>query len=564
MRLYRNICLWLGCYTLYYLVPASLRPLWQPDETRYAEISREMLQGQSWISPHFLGLRYFEKPVLGYWINNLGQWLFGETHFGVRFGVVICTTLSAGIVYWLANKILVSQRQALFAGMIYLTSLLVFATGTYATLDPILCLWLTGAMACYWQTTLGKTPSRQLFAFVLLGVCVGFGFMTKGFLALAVPIIAILPWALYYQSWWKQIRRGFLAAMVAVLVSLPWVIQVYIESPDFWHYFFWVEHVQRFSSADAQHKAPFWYYLPALAAGCLPWLGLLPSSLKLGWQCRKANNGMLYLLSWVLMPLFFFSLANGKLVTYILPCFAPLAILMAAAVEKSQSGSRIALRLNSGINFLFAVIALASLYYFNLGTGNKPPLYDHCQLNAYTLANLAFIAWAIAALYSRRCWWCAALCPMALVLVLGYALPNRVKYNALPEQFIQSVMPKLQQSQTLVTNNPGVGAMMAWMLNRSDLYLFESAGELSYGTSYADSQHRFIPDKEFSNWLDKERCKNAVSLLLRLPLAEEEQLTVPKADFIKRKGKFAYVFYNKFHLDAKGRNSEGVNCWASY
>ena len=59
----------IGLFLLFYIVPLGVRPLVIPDETRYAEIAREINVTGEWAVPHLNGLYYFEKPVLGYWLN---------------------------------------------------------------------------------------------------------------------------------------------------------------------------------------------------------------------------------------------------------------------------------------------------------------------------------------------------------------------------------------------------------------------------------------------------------------------------------------------------------------
>ncbi|MDE1186354.1 MAG: lipid IV(A) 4-amino-4-deoxy-L-arabinosyltransferase [Pantoea sp.] len=546
MRTGTKTALLLFVFALYYLIPIEFRALWQPDETRYAEISREMLVSGNWVTPHFFDLRYFEKPIAGYWVNNLGQLLFGHTNFGVRAGSIISTTLSALLVFWLGIRLFANRAVALSASIIFLTSLLVYGVGTYAVLDPILTLWLVAAMASYWLVAQASDTRQRLVGYVLLGVACAMGFMTKGFLALAVPVLAILPWAIAQRRFGELLRFGPLTVLVAALVSAPWSLAIYRQQGDFWHYFFWVEHIQRFAESDAQHKAPFWYYLPVLLAGSLPWLGLLPGALIQGWRQRRQQAGLSYLLSWVLMPLLFFSIAKGKLPTYILSCFAPLALMMAHYAHSMTPQVIKALKANAWINIVFGGIAALALVVVLApwGVAHRPPfsVTEHYKL---LLGVLAFGGWGLAGALSRRNWQLAAFCPLVLALVIGFAIPDKVRDSKQPQSFMNVVAGQLADSRYILANGPGVASAVAWQVQRSDIFLYDQQGEVEYGLHYPDAQQRYVSADAFANWLAEHRQHGKVSLVLMMSSVNADpDPGLPKPDYVYRQGRLVYYGYN--------------------
>lgn len=500
--------------------------------------------------PHFFDLRYFEKPIAGYWVNNIGQLLFGHTNFGVRAGSIFCTTLSAVLIYWLGHQMFASRKIALTGSIIFLTSLLVYGIGTYAVLDPILLLWMVAAMCSYWLVAQASTTQQRLCGYVLLGAACAMGFMTKGFLALAVPVLAIVPWAIWQKRFGELLRWGPLTIIVAALLSAPWALAIYRQEGDFWHYFFWVEHIQRFAEKDAQHKAPFWYYLPVLLAGCLPWLALLPGSLMGAWRQRRQHAGAVYLLSWVILPLLFFSIAKGKLPTYILPCFAPLALLMAHYAHSGSAQLVKVFKVNGWINLLFGAITTLVLLVVVApwGLAHKP-IYTHDEILPLICGVLAFAGWGIMGWFSLKpgdCrWQLAALCPLTLALLIGFAIPQKVRDSKQPQSFVQAVHHQLADSRYLLADNPGIAAAVAWETERSDITFYDAKGELQYGLSYPDAKTRYVDGAAFADWLREHRRHGKVSVVMMLNSGENgPDPAMPTPDDVYRQGRLVYYGYN--------------------
>ncbi len=531
-----------------YLVPLNERLLWQPDETRYAEISREMLQKGDWIVPYLLNIRYFEKPVAGYWINNISQMIFGDTNFSVRFGAVFAIIITASLIYCLAIVLWCNRNIAFIASLIYISMFLVFAIGTYSVLDPMLTMWLTACMVSSFWLLKASTVPLKLLAWAVMGFTCGVAFITKGFLALAIPVIVMLPVMLYQKRFIEMLKFGNIGIISAALISLPWVLAVNKYEPDYWHYFFWIEHIQRFLSENAQHKTPFWFYIPIITFGVIPWLGLLPGAIHKSWQERKINPEMFFLLCWFTIPFVFFSIAKGKLLTYILPVMAPLALMMAKyAVDCVKNRNLAPIKFNGVINIAFAILAIITLIIMGLFV--EHPLYTPIEWPKLVLGITVFCIWLIIAYFSlisnARYWMCCAACSLALSLSISYTLPQDTIDSKLPQQLIRQNISLLEQSKFVLTNNVGLGAALAWELHQSDIFLYEKSGELRYGLNYPDSQFRLIKQSNFAKWLSQSRKEGKISVVFLLRKNESLPNNIPKPDNVVRNTRIAIMTYQQ-------------------
>ena len=508
-------------FVVFYLLPLMIHGLWIPDETRYAQIGQDMLHSGNWVAPHFMGLRYFEKPIAGYWMIAIGQAVFGDNLFGVRIASALSTGLSVWLVWLIAGRLWRDPRKRFASTLIYMSFGLVAGQAGYANLDPQFTFWVNLSLVAVWFAFDSSTRRARLCAWAVLGLACGMGFMTKGFLAWLLPVLIAVPYALWQRRIKEVLSYGPLAILVAVAICLPWALAIHHQEPDFWQFFFWNEHIRRFSAADAQHTQPWWFYLPILLAASLPWAALLPNTLiDACKQRREPVTG--FLLLWLLLPLAIFSLSKGKLPTYIMPCLLPLALLMGHAVVswREQAKGRI-LRINGLLNVLLAVAGLVGLAYLQL----RRAVYANTEVFSLSLAYIVLLGWllsnALQALRPLLLWAAPAVGMGVLVALLPAAMPGVIVNSKMPDQFIAEHVQELSETNTLLSNDLGAASALSWRLGRPEITLYNTTGELKYGLGYADSAGRQVDMDNIDRWMKEARLRGSVGVVMRVHSALE-------------------------------------------
>ena len=519
----KSLTVLLLAFVAFYLLPLGLHGLWTPDETRYAQISQEMLQSGNWVVPHFMGIRYFEKPAGGYWLIALGQAVFGQNLFGVRIASALTTGLSVLLAYLIARRLWNDPRKSFACALLYLSFGLVAGQAGYSNLDPQFTLWVNLSLVALWFALDSTTLRGRLGAWVIVGLACAMGFMTKGFLALVLPVLIAVPYMLWQRRLGELLRYGPLAMAVAVLVGLPWVLAIHLQEPDFWRFFFWNEHIRRFSADNAQHVRPWWFFLPIIAVSSLPWAGLLPTTLRKTWQ-EKRQPAITFLALWLLLPLGLFSLSRGKLPTYIMPCLLPLALLMGhTLIDLVKQGKARMICLNGLFNFMIGMAAMIGLIYLQIAR----PLYSnsHAEMFSLSLAFIVLLVWILANLLQvirpLTLWAMPAMGIGVLVILLPASMPSWIADNEMPDQFVLEHLEELQQTHALLSNELGGASALAWRLKRPEVALYDTEGELRYGLQYAGSVQRKVELDGVQAWLKDARQHGSVGVLLRVNSTSE-------------------------------------------
>ena len=542
-------------YCLTYIVPLGWRPLLAPDETRYAQIGGMMARTGELIVPHFLGLRYFEKPILGYWAYTACQWLLGSSNFSARLSCAIAAGLSALMVYKMALLLWREVCCAACCTLTYLSMMMVFCTGTYISIDAPLSVWVSLTMLSAVWAYSSDTHASRCWGYVVIGIASGAGVMTKGFIALAMPVLVMVPWLVMTHRMRHLFTYGTLAIAAAVLTVLPWGIAVQQRDPQFWSFFFWHEHIQRFfSQTDAQHAAPFFFFVPIMLIGVFPWWGsMLSLRQSLGTMTIAARR---YLLLWSLMPLLFFSCASGKLAPYILPCFPALGLMVGYTLYTLYANPRAnGLRWNGALAAVggFAGVMVLLLWgrqYFDLRTDT---LAYELSLSLLT----SFVVLGAIVMWKPKAAAILALVPTLMAWGVPFCFPQGRINSKAPVAFIQQNAALLDSSAVLVSNDISDAAAMSWVTRRDNIVMYDVLGELEFGLQ--DHPERYVSAFDLPAWLWHARACGRVTMMLD---NDQRNIALPKMlgpDRINTQGTYSLLSFPERGVS----DSEHSQCVAS-
>ncbi len=247
---------------------------WDPDEAHYAQTTQEMVASGDWLAPYYNDQPFFDKPVLFHQFQGLAMRTSASPEFAARIVPAVAALGLVGITLWFGIAT-ISTDAAIVAALMLAASPALFALARYAILDTLFTFFTFGAASCLAVAAARDRPRLQWPGYVLLGL----GVLTKGtdcsrvlcglaFL-IAIACSADLRRRLLRLHW-------AIGLLVTTTLALPWFIYMYLRfRQDFVNGYVLDENFRLFATSRFANQPGFWFYFQILAAGLLPWTGLL-------------------------------------------------------------------------------------------------------------------------------------------------------------------------------------------------------------------------------------------------------------------------------------------------
>jgi 4-amino-4-deoxy-L-arabinose transferase-like glycosyltransferase len=348
------------------LLMAAMRPLAVPDEGRYGEVGRWMLQSGDWLTPRLNGLPFFHKPPLLHWLQALSLASFGINEVALR----LVPALHAGLMLvalYLSARTISTETNARRAVLMLGTSLTFLVGGQYVNHDMLVATWIGLAIWCFaFAFMAGDRPNAAL-ARLGFAAC-ALGMLSKGLIGIALPGLVLVVWLLWTRQFKKILYLPWLSGLsLFALIALPWFVLAQQKYPGLFDYMFIGQQFNRYTATTYNNPQPWWFYLLALVLLFFPWVffSLNQWRRQVGAPASAATVASIaaswwrLCWVWVVAIVAFFSIPHSKLVGYVLPVMPPLALLAALGWERAMAHRVHAGKVFIGLCLLNIGIALA-------------------------------------------------------------------------------------------------------------------------------------------------------------------------------------------------------------
>jgi len=352
------------CFAVLWFANLQYRDLFQTDEGRYAEIPREMVVSGDWVTPRLDGLLYFEKPVLQYWTTAVVYELFGQSNWTSRLWTALTGFLGVLMTAW-AGVRLFGGRSGWCAALLLAASMYYVIMGHFNTLDMgvsfFMCMSVFAFLFAMRAGDRNEISARRGWMY-LAWIAAALGMLSKGLEAVVLPGLTFIIYTTITRDWkrWKQLHI-YGGIILFIVIAAPWYVLVSLRNPSFAYHFFIYEHFYRFLTPDAHRPGEWWYFIPVLLFGLLPWWPQFARSIVSLFQHSHIQtqpaqfNHRLFLWTWCVVVFLFFSFSSSKLASYILPIIPALALLVGYELAQMRRGD---LLINTLLCMVLAVLAL--------------------------------------------------------------------------------------------------------------------------------------------------------------------------------------------------------------
>lgn len=483
------------------------RPLFIPDEGRYAEIAREMAATGNYITPYLDGIKYFEKPPFFYWLGAIAIKLGGLNLWVIR-SINACLGILGCLLTYGITRRLYDRFSGLLAALILGTSTLYFVMSHMVSLDLPVTVFLASTLYAFLLGITYPPGMKRRLSLWGAGIAAALAVLTKGLIGLVFPCLIIGLWIACTRQW-RLLLKLYIPSTIVVflLIAAPWHYLVSQHNPEFFSFYFIEQHFLRYTTMDVGHYQPIWFFIPALVAGFFPWIVFLPQSLSLGIrQIYKRNTSYqteLFLLIWAALIFAFFSFSKSKLIPYILPVFPPLAMLTARYLTSAIRKNRIGVRFGYIGLILFTLMLTISSYIFT----HKTPLPDNTIAKCYLgLACLTLlIGSTLAYIYAKR-----NILKSIMITVTAtwlFLVTLMAGFPALDTRTIQplanTLLPILKPTDEVITFNQYYQDL-PYYLNRT-VTIVNWRNELTYGLAHQDAPWMINDAGFWQRWHGKNR-----------------------------------------------------------